>query len=127
MMRSTRLEDQAVKDALRERLAVDVFTAARALAVSPESIRRGVRRGELPSAGVGRSFRVPTVALREKLGLTAGAAAVGGEEADEGFAVGQRGRVHAVEVDAAHDTPPSRGGATTNTGLGSGLRLRPGL
>src|SRR3954447_4083807 len=68
-MRTMRLEDRAVKDALRERLAVDAVTAARALDLSPESIRKAVKRGELPSAGIGRNVRIPTYALREILGL----------------------------------------------------------
>src|SRR3954453_6707225 len=68
-MRTMRIEDRAVRDVLTKKLAVDAVTAGKALDLSPESIRKAVKRGELPSAGVGRSVRIPTYALRERLGL----------------------------------------------------------
>ena len=69
MMRSTRrLGDRAVREALQEKLAVDVHTAARALAVSPESIRRAVSAASCRQPASAGAFGFRRV-LREKLGL----------------------------------------------------------
>ena len=64
-----RSHDREIRRALQEQLVVDADMAARALNVTAATIRNAIRRGELPSAGVGKCVRVPTIALRERLGL----------------------------------------------------------
>jgi excisionase family DNA binding protein len=61
--------DGALRQRLREQLAVRLDEAARALGIGPQAARAAIRRGELESTGVGRNIRIPTAPLRRRLGL----------------------------------------------------------
>lgn len=51
-----------------ERAALRVGEVARLLGIDPATVRRLIRRGDLPVARIGRIMLVPTEALRETLG-----------------------------------------------------------
>ena len=57
-----------------EPLAYSVTAAARALDVSPESIRRAIARGELEASRLGRRVIISRAALEAVLARTRGAA-----------------------------------------------------
>lgn len=50
---------------------VSVVLAGRVLGVGPRAARNAVKNGTLPAVRVGSQFRVPTIRLREMLGLPA--------------------------------------------------------
>ncbi|ACA15694.1 hypothetical protein M446_1168 [Methylobacterium sp. 4-46] len=55
------------------RPSVDAKTAAEVLDLSLAAARAAIVRGEIPAVKLGRSYRVPTLALREMLALPTGA------------------------------------------------------
>jgi hypothetical protein len=59
-----------IKEALDRKLTVEIWpTAGKAIGVSRNSAYEGARRGDIPVIQVGKTKRVTTAWLRQKLGL----------------------------------------------------------
>lgn len=64
-----------VKSELFDKLAVPIETGAEALNMGVAGLRNAIRRGEVPTTGVGkRAIMIPTAFIRQRLGLEPGAA-----------------------------------------------------
>jgi hypothetical protein len=68
--RSCRMTSDEIKEALEKKLTVEIWpTAGSAIGVSRNSAYEAVRRGDIPVIQIGRTKRVTTAWLRERLGL----------------------------------------------------------